>query len=396
VKTKTKAKPQTEQRVDVVYLRKSTSAQRDAEQRANVELGLRELDVYIPARYWFSDTRSRNKPEDGANFQEMMKMVDEDKVGTIYVESQDRFGAGRGPKKLFAILSKLTDHRTKLIDLHTKNDLTSDEMAEEMQAYFGAKKSDTELLDTTRRSLRSKIGKMTKEGGWPGGPPPIGYDKAYYHESGRLLWVFHHTGHGRGNQLFPDDTGELRPGPQDIHPPRGNREITPRLYPDPTRRHIVEDVFRWWTTETISLRTIAHRLNNRGDKMYTGAWTHANVTTMLRNPAYTGTVSYGRTSRAELQQFDKTGKIEVVKEGAVVQKRRPLADCPQKENAHPALVDRKTWDAAQAKFVTGTRKAFAPREAEYFLKGLLYCGHCGKALTPSSDKKKSTGKVYRK
>lgn len=397
MKTKTKAKPQTEQRVDVVYLRKSTSAQRDTEQRSNVERGLTELGVHVPARYWYSDTRSRNKPEQGADWQTMMAMVDENKVGTIFVESQDRFGGGRGAKRLFAILQRLRDHGTKLIDLRTGDDLTSDQMEAEIQAYFGAKKSDQELLDTTYRSLRSKLDRMKKLGAWPGGPAPLGFDKAVYNEGGQLLYVFHHTGTARGDQYFPDPNGKLLPGPKGIKPPRHDaKECIAKLTPDPTRRNTIEDIFRWFTTEQISRRQIAHRLTARGDKMYSAPWTHANVTTALRNPAYIGTVAYGRSSRAELQQFDKSGKVSAVKDE--VRKVRLLADCPQKEDAHPPIVTAATWEAAQKKLANNTRREYAPREAEYYLKGLLICGHCGKALTPSSDKKSAAngGKVYRK
>lgn len=392
-----KTQPKQSERLDAVAVRVSTTAQENEAQRANIERGLREREVYIPADYWFTDTRSRFKPQKGPDFAKLMALVKAGRVQRVFIESQDRGGLGRG-SKIFSYLDTFREHRTKLIDLTTGRDLTSTELADELQVYIQAKKDEMELLDTTRRSLRSKLHKMTDKGSWPGGPPPLGYDKAYYHKDGRLLWVFHHTALSHGNQFFPDAAGKLQPGPTDITPPRNDKDNVVKLRPDPTRRKIIEDIFRWWTTETVSRREIAHRLTKRGDRMYTAPWTHTNVTTVLRNPAYVGIVSYGRSSRAELQRFDKSNKVTQIKEGEAVAKTRPLADCPQKEDAHPAIIDRKTWDAAQAKLDSNTRASFAPREAEYYLKGLLVCGHCGKALTPSSSRKRATegGKQYRK
>lgn len=57
--------------------------------------------------------------------------------------------------------------------------------------------------------------------------------------------------------------------------------------------------------------------------------------------------------------------------------------------------DRKVWDKAQEKLSGPTRKEYAPRCADYYLKGLLVCGHCNRPLTPTSDKKKD-GRVYRR
>lgn len=383
------------ERIDVVYLRKSTTAQRYSEQKDNIERGLKEREIYIPDRYWFLDTRSRFKPEKGESYQELTRLIQARKIRNVYIETQSRFGGGRGAKKLFSVLDMLRTNGSHLIDLRSGMDLTADDMATELQTYIQAKKEEIELLDTTFLSLRSKLGKMSREGAWPGGPPPVGYDKAYY-KDGRLLWVFHHTEVGKGDQYFPGPDGNLLEGPKGINPPRNDKHNTPKLIPDPTRRKMIEDIFRWWTTEDISRRQIAHRLNVRGDKMYTASWTHANVTTALQNPAYMGTVAYGRTSRAEVQQFDKSMKVSAVSSSSLPPARRTLEDCPKKENAHDAIIPRDIWDKAQAKLEGRNHRAsFAPRDSTYYMKGLLFCGHCGKPLTPSSDKKKS-GKVYRK
>ena len=72
--------------------------------------------------YWFTDTGSRRKSEKNAGFQQLLLLIKEDKIGTVYIESQNRWGTRY--KELFTHLG-LLNHRTKLFDLRARTDLTN-------------------------------------------------------------------------------------------------------------------------------------------------------------------------------------------------------------------------------------------------------------------------------
>src|SRR5207249_3129319 len=106
-------------------------------------------------------------------------------------------------------------------------------------------------------------------------------------------------------------------------------------------------------------RSIGKMLEERGIKtsekhrkdgtVYGGGnadWTIQAVRALITNPVYTGQARHG---------------AEIVKEGA-----------------HPAIVTKAEWLAAQPKPGRSTRT-----DSGALLAGLLYCGTCGRKLTPS-------------
>lgn len=111
-RTRTKA---TKRRTDVVFIRKSSPGQDEAGQKANVENMLRELGVYVPAANWFSGTVSRRNVKVNAEFNRLMDLVEADLVGTVYIESQDRWGTKDRPE-LFSLLGILREHHPRSRD----------------------------------------------------------------------------------------------------------------------------------------------------------------------------------------------------------------------------------------------------------------------------------------
>jgi site-specific DNA recombinase len=102
-----------------------------------------------------------------------------------------------------------------------------------------------------------------------------------------------------------------------------------RLIPDPARGPVVTQIFRWRTSNKLSVPTITWRLNGDpaaypppGD-----GWTETSVSALLKNPKYTGYMVYRRKRKGR-----------PVPESQWIWSPGPV---------HPALVDKATWDAAQ-------------------------------------------------
>jgi DNA invertase Pin-like site-specific DNA recombinase len=208
-------------RVDAVFIRKSTQGQDEEGQKANVRNMLKERGVYVPDAHWFVGTVGRRKVRRNPDFARLMELVEADRIGTVYVESQDRWGTGDRPE-LFSLLGTLREHDTRLYDLRAGKDLTEKDLATEMLAFVNSIKSEKELQDIAFRSLRTRVNNFRDTGSWPTGSHPYGYGKECRAADGKLLWVWQPVNRSRGQVFYPDAAGRLTPGPGErAHPPQG-------------------------------------------------------------------------------------------------------------------------------------------------------------------------------
>lgn len=156
----------------------------------------------------------------------------------------------------------------------------------------------------------------------------------------------------------------------------------------------VRDMFGWFLLEGMSKAGIAKRLNEYGipnPAAYKrarglryenphcvhndGLWSPSTVSRMLQNPLYIGVLRQGR---------QKVISYKVHRRVAV-----PERDWFVVENAVPAIIDRDTFQAAQALHRRDTRTAPGRREV-YLFSGLLRCAGCGKSMARHTAK----GLVY--
>ncbi|HEV3255735.1 MAG TPA: recombinase family protein [Gemmataceae bacterium] len=380
-------------KMDAVFIRKSTQTQDDQGQKGNVGAMLKEKGVYVAERNWFAGTVSRRKVKANADFNRLMQLVEADKVGTVYVESQDRWGTG-DRVELFSLLGILRLHDTRLYDLRADKDLTEKDMTTELLAFVGSIKSEKELQDIAYRSLRSRVNNFLATGSWPTGTHPYGYGKACHGPDGKLLWVWQPVNRSKGQVFYPAPNGGLASGPNHVRIPRKAKGDILKLVPssDPDYVRAVGLTFDLYTRAGLSRRQISARLNAEGLRFNGGLFTHPDVTNILKNPAYVGDTHFGKVQTGELHTFDPKGLITEVKRKRE-DKHRDAAECLVKQNTHEPLVDRKTWELAQKKLeAERARTSYAPRNPAYYLKQLFVCGHCGKGLTGRTETDRHTGK----
>jgi site-specific DNA recombinase len=135
---------------------------------------------------------------------------------------------------------------------------------------------------------------------------------------------------------------------------------------DPFEAEIIGEIYQSYVNSK-GLGAIAAILIGRGVPAPRGgeAWTKGTLWAILRNPLYKGTLVYGKACYSEIGK--RQGKT-----------RRPERDWIVVEDAAPAIIPVKLWEAAQAKH--GTRKfgIGRPWHRPYLLSGLVVCDHCGK------------------
>ncbi len=380
----------TSTRVDVAFIRKSTPAQDVSGQIANVQTMLRELGVYLPERSWFVGTVSRRKLKSNAEFNRLMQLVEADKIGTVYVESQDRWGS-KDRKELFSLLYTLEQHGTRLYDLKEKKDLTEKDLATELLTIVNSIKSEKELDDIAYRSIRTRVNNFKDNGSWPTGTHPYGYGKRCFGPDERLLWEWIPVDRSSGQVFYPDASGNLQPGPDNIRiPQKTNRDRTILVPGRPEYVRAVKLIFDLFSRVGYSRRKISAMLNAEGYLFNGGPFTHPDIRNILTNPAYLGDTYFGKVQTGEIHSFDATGRITEVK-GKRDQIHRDLADCIVRKGTHEALVGKEVWELAQNKLQSESeRTSYSPRNPAYYLKQLFVCGHCGRGMCGRTEVDKSS------
>ena len=126
---------------------------------------------------------------------------------------------------------------------------------------------------------------------------------------------------------------DRQPHPVPVKASQGRTKT--RLALDPERAPVVEQIFTWRVIGKLGMPTIAARLNAdpaRYPAPTGNGWTTQTVFAVLGNPKYTGHMVYGRIRK-------RNGRRVTVPPGEWLWSPEPV---------HPAIVDRATWDQAQA------------------------------------------------
>lgn len=131
---------------------------------------------------------------------------------------------------------------------------------------------------------------------------------------------------------------------------------------DKEEAKIIRLIFVMYLDQNLGLRGIADHLNTMGLKSLRGnVWSHVSVREILENEVYTGTFVWG--------------EIRV-------------------ENNHQAIIDRETWEKAQARRRRKKELGGRAQNSFYLLSGLLRCGICNDSTMVGRLAKK-TNKQYR-
>jgi len=166
-----------------------------------------------------------------------------------------------------------------------------------------------------------------------------------------------------------------------------------RLAIDESRAGVVREAFELFALSDVSFSGIARHLNERGYRTSKGnGWTGLAVSELFENEAYIGTIVRGK--RATGKHVRTIGKeSEEVKRRADKITWQSRSQCIVAENAHPAIVDRETWERVQEKLDSKRKHdKRAPRQATS-LSGLVRCGHCGQAVCSSSGYLRCLNKI---
>jgi site-specific DNA recombinase len=130
---------------------------------------------------------------------------------------------------------------------------------------------------------------------------------------------------------------------------------------EPAEADIVREMFRLSTEENLGHKSVADRLNTKGQQSRTGGpFAAYAVQHILTNPALAGILEYGRRP--------KPGN--------------PQSKVVHVENFFPAILSGAEWELLQERLrIRRSMPAGPTHKSEYLLSGIAYCGHCGGPMT---------------
>jgi Recombinase/Recombinase zinc beta ribbon domain len=139
---------------------------------------------------------------------------------------------------------------------------------------------------------------------------------------------------------------------------------------------VVAQIFTWRTVDNLGVITITNRLNADPAAYPSpkpGGWNSTTVYALLGNPKYTGHMVYGRRRSTGRRRFHTVPQDQWIW---------------SPEPTHPAIINRATWDTAQA---IGSEHASARDDTEpsthpaarrsYLLRSRCRCRDCKRRMT---------------
>lgn len=127
--------------------------------------------------------------------------------------------------------------------------------------------------------------------------------------------------------------------------------------------------------------------NGRGRTKQTKLWNPGTIRALLRNRAYVGDLVYNKVRQGKYSEY-RDGGVSVSDAPAHNVRPSEEADLIFRENTHPAIIDRDTFQRAREVMARNQKKTTPkkPGEGHYILSKLLVCGKCGAYLTSLSDR----------
>jgi DNA invertase Pin-like site-specific DNA recombinase len=343
-----------------------------ADQRREIER-YAERHGYRILRWFEDDAISGDATEKRAAFQTLHKAACNGKdFEVILCWDQDRFGRFDSTEAGYWICPL----RRAGVRLVTVTEGPADWNSFTGRVMYGLKQEAKHsfLVDLSRNTARGQITNAMK-GYLCGQAAPYGYDRMLVDEAGNHRQRVHN--------------GEKFAKPRSWH-------VTLVPSDDPEKVATAKWLFYTYANESMGLRQLCDSLNARGiPGPGGGTWWVGTVREILKNEAYTGDFFWAKRRMGKYHRV-AGGDIKG-RDGDTSVKRNPREEWIGRNDAHEALIDRKTWERVQAK-LTARRSQTASHKATnkdcYVLTGILYCGHCGAKMYGARRSRKKGGKTY--
>jgi DNA invertase Pin-like site-specific DNA recombinase len=288
-------------------------------------------------------------------FQQLLKDARAGLFSAIVVDESERLSRQEPVNFIAQIVKPLMDAGVTL-DSVAEGPQNWDDLAHLILATVRQDKASGEVKNLSRRVL-SECARLAGAGSFLVGAPPYGYLIEYVTEE--------------------------RPGKPPVVRPLG-------LKPDPRTAHVVTWLFERYARGGVSLTDLAKELNERKSPPPAGkggtprkgppSWTPNAVRSILRNPRYTGALTWNRRTASKYHRLHE-GKLERKprKKEGFSDSVNDRADWKIAPDRHKALVTQDVFERVQSR-LKANKGGRGPRLGDYLFSGLVTCSHCGRRL----------------
>ncbi len=325
----------------------------------------------------------------------------------ILVYDLSRFGRFDDPKKVFSYFVEVERYGFEFYSV-SERIRSRGNIGDWVQAIIKSEQAYDYSVSLSRYAMRTACS-LAQKGWWPGGQAPLGYDRMTFGPDGKPKYRY---------ATLPDKSVEKRlPNGEivEVLPPLEDRGRFRSAYSDklktdkvklvPGRREqvkMVQLIFKKFVEDGWGLRRVSSYLNGMGMlPPRGGVWLHTAVRSVITNPAYKGTLVYGRRSDG------KHHWLTIGKNGdgytTLIERKdvpgpsfvhRTEDECIVIDNCHEALVEQSLWDRAQRR-LTAAKHGPLDRirglgvRSSYLLSGdgLMRCSHCGYRFQGDTDRR---------
>jgi site-specific DNA recombinase len=246
------------------------------------------------------------------------------------------------------------------------------------------------LRKLSRDAMRGMVARAQR-GFWPCGMVPFGYDRLCLGIDGTPRRIIRNLPDRTQLLLHPETQEVLEQIRDGFRYKKPNHETVTLIPSEPARVEAVRKLFADYLAG-VPFRVLRDTLNAQGMRSVSGdIFTIATLHTILRNPAYKGTLMFNRKTKSKWHRFVGGAHGHSTERQDEGFEQRQQEDWIVVEDAWPALVDAATFEAVQAKlreshdkhhFVTGRSV-----RAGYLLSGTMTCAVCGGHLIGQSKYK---------
>jgi DNA invertase Pin-like site-specific DNA recombinase len=337
----------------VAYRRRSSPKQADSIERQQGLIREYANRQGLTIDRELTDTRPGDEIERREGLQELLRLVSARQVGILILDEWERLGRGDPDEVQAEILYPLKKGK---VELHTVKDGPRDlhGLAGRVLNTISASQANEEVIKLSRRvasgqPLRARRGERL------GGKDNYGY-------------------------IVRRETVNV--------PGRGPRLVPVGMDPDPDRAHWVRYIFRRYIETLISLEALARELEGLGAPAPRGGhWSESGLRYILRNPVYLGTLVRGRRTVAKYYIMgsgdDNTPTVRDPDEKGK-ERSRPEKDWTIVLDHHEPIIDRPTWDRAQARLRTNRNVGKVSELGCSLFSGLVHCKACGRLMHAAS------------
>jgi len=320
----------------------STKQETSPAQQRHEIIELAKRHGYDIIAWYIDEGISGDEIEKRPDFRRMLQDGQDGKFDVILCWDQDRFGRFDSLKAGY-VIEPLRMRGVRLVTV-TQGDIDWNDFAGRMMYAIQQEGKNQFLHSLSQNVLRGRMQKAREGHGVA--TAPYGYDRVFLDAAGTVVHRVY------GGDRFAKPKAWI-----------SKLDITERIEEVETVRFIFD---RYANTDA-GLRQITHELNDRGIRTRIGnEWNYCNISSLLRNPVYTGQLVYGRNPQG---RFNHVGNGGIGGDAPIVT-----------PDAHPAIIDLRTFDRVQRKLEQRRHPRARPRNNDYLLSGLLVCGVTGEKM----------------